>query len=292
MSDTILVPTDGSAESERALDIAIPLAKALNLSITLFWCWEGLPDFEGTFPDEFTEQITTREMADRAAAADRLAHARLTPEGIAHEIESAVGHPAEQLLDLIESTRPRLVAISTHGRSGFKRWRLGSIADRVVRHALADTVIVAPQDETPLRDRIAKIVVPLDGSERAERALDDAATIARATGASLLLVRAYLLVIATTPMGLDVAYTQANEAALAGADAYLAGVGEQLGDLTVEKAVFNGEASQAIIDAAADADLIVMASHGRGGLKRLALGSVTDAVIRGSHKPVLVDRVD
>ena len=54
----ILVPTDGSTESERALDIAIPLAKALDLSITLFWCWEGLPDLDESFSKEFIEEIT------------------------------------------------------------------------------------------------------------------------------------------------------------------------------------------------------------------------------------------
>jgi len=292
MTDTILVPTDGSQESERALDIAIPLAKALDLSITLFWCWEGLPDLDEAFSQEFIEEITTREMKDRAAAVDQLAHSRLAPQGIDHQIESSVGHPAELLLELIESITPRFVAISTHGRSGFKRWRLGSIADRVVRNAQADTIIVSPDDTTPLAEEIGKIVVPLDGSERAENALTDAVQIARATGASLILVRAYLTVLATTPMGLDVAYTQVNEAAMASARLYLDEVAAQIPDIPVEKEVFSGEASQAIIDAAGDADLIVMASHGRGGLARMALGSVTDAVIRGSHKPVLVDRVD
>jgi nucleotide-binding universal stress UspA family protein len=79
---------------------------------------------------------------------------------------------------------------------------------------------------------------------------------------------------------------------MASARLYLDEVAAQIPDIPVEKEVFSGEASQAIIDAAGDADLIVMASHGRGGLARMALGSVTDAVIRGSHKPVLVDRVD
>ena len=292
MTDTILVPTDGSTESERALDIAIPLAKALNLSITLFWCWEGLPDLDEAFAEGFVDEIINRETTDRAAAADQLAHSRIKPHGIDHQIESSVGHPAEQLLDLIDSTKPRFVAISTHGRSGFKRWRLGSVADRVVRNAEADTIIVSPDETTQLAPEIGKIVVPLDGSDRAEKALADAVQIARATGASLILVRAFITVLATTPMGLDVAYTQANEAAMSSAHRYLDEIAAQIDDVPVQKEVFSGEASQAIIEAGADADLIVMASHGRGELARMALGSVTDAVIRGSHKPVLVDRVD
>lgn len=290
MSDTILVPTDGSPESEHALQIAIPLARALGLSITVFWCWEGLPDFEETFPEEFTERITEKETADRAEAAAELARRRIEPAGVAWEIRSAAGDPGTEIVDLAQVLEARYIAMSTHGRSGLKRWRLGSVADRVMRHAETDTIIVAPDPEVPLRTSIERILVPLDGSERAERALDDALVIARATGASLLLLRAYLTVIASSPVGLDVAYTQANEAALASAQRYLAGVGERIADVPIEITVFGGDAAQAIIEAAEGVDLVVMSSHGRGGLLRAALGSTTDAVIRGSGKPVLVAR--
>lgn len=289
MSDTILVPTDGSPESERALDIAIPLAKALGLSIVMFWCWEGLPDFEETFPEAFTQQITEKETADRAEAAAALARRRIEPEGVAWEIRSAVGDPGTEIVDLAQQLEARYIAMSTHGRSGLKRWRLGSVADRVMRHAETDTIIVAPDPDVPLRPTIERILAPLDGSERAERALEDAVVIARAAGASILLLRAYLTVIATSPVGLDVAYTQANEAALAAAQRYLAAVAEQI-DVPIETTVFGGDAAQAIIEASEGVDLVVMSSHGRGGLLRAALGSTTDAVIRGSGKPVLVSR--
>jgi nucleotide-binding universal stress UspA family protein len=290
MSDTILVPTDGSPESERALEIAIPLARALGLSITVFWCWEGLPDFEETFAAEFTDRITEKETADRAEAAAALARRRIEPAGVKWEIRSAVGDPGTEIVDRAQVLEARYIAMTTHGRSGLKRWRLGSVADKVMRHAETDTIIVAPDPEVPLRMSIERILVPLDGSERAERALEDALVIARAAGASLLLLRAYLTVIATSPVGLDVAYTQANEAALASAQRYLAGVGDQIGDVPIETTVFGGDAAQAIIEASEGADLVVMSSHGRGGLLRAALGSTTDAVIRGSGKPVLVAR--
>jgi nucleotide-binding universal stress UspA family protein len=58
--------------------------------------------------------------------------------------------------------------------------------------------------------------------------------------------------------------------------------------LDVTTAVFMGGPSTAILERASDTDLIVMASHGRGGVTRFALGSITDAVIRGSGKPVMV----
>ena len=64
------------------------------------------------------------------------------------------------------------------------------------------------------------------------------------------------------------------------------------GQIPSEIRVSRGDASSSIVAAADEADLVVMSSHGRGGLRRLALGSVTDAVIRGSGKPVFVARSD
>ena len=292
MTDTILVPTDGSPESERALDIAIPLAQALDLSVTLFWCWEGLPEFEDSFDADFTAPITERETADRAAFAAGLAERRLTPLGIESEIAEGSGHPAAEIVRLGEQLQPRLIAISTHGRSGFKRWRLGSVADRVVHETTRDTVVVAPRDEVQLSDTIDTIVVPLDGSDRAQVALDDALPLGRATGATLQLLRAYMTVVPTTPIGADFAYEQANAAALAAVQSYLEEVASQLTDVPNEIKVLSGDASSSIVAAADEADLVVMSSHGRGGLTRMALGSVTDAVIRGSGKPVFVARSD
>lgn len=292
MTDTILVPTDGSPESERALDIAIPLAQALDLSITLFWCWEGLPEFEESFSADFTTTITDRETTDRAAFAASLAERRLAPLGIAVEIAQGAGHPATEIVRVGEELQPRLIAISSHGRSGFKRWRLGSVADRVVRETTRDTVVVAPRDDVQLSETIKRIVVPLDGSDRAQVALDDVLPIARSTGATLLLLRAYMTVVPTTPIGLDVAYEQANEAAMAAVESYLQEVASGLAQLPTETKIYSGDASSSIVAAAEDADLVVMSSHGRGGLARMALGSVTDAVIRGSGKPVYVARSD
>ncbi len=288
MSDQILVPTDGSPESERALEIALPLAKACDCTITFIWCWEGLEALEGVVDAELVDTITQREVSDRKELLQQLGRKACEPSGVAWLTLAPTGKPAAEVVAASEDADVRFIVMATHGRSGFKRWRLGSVADRVVRSASKPTVLVSPsEDEQPLGS-IEKIVVPLDGSELSEGALPVAVEIARQCGASLQLLRAVTALVPITPLALNVAYDDANRAAAAAADAYLARAGEQAEGVPVTTSVVRGHTSSAIIDAAADADMVIMASHGRGGFMRFALGSVADAVTRGSAKPVMV----
>ena len=141
-----------------------------------------------------------------------------------------------------------------------------------------------------------RILIPLDGSARAERALPIAATIARASGASLLLLR---VVDLARQVGV---YSQVPYPALesvahslrAAAEAYVAerARSELLRGLTVETSVATGDASYSVLVHAEawSADLVVLCSHGRTGLARWALGSVAEHVSRHSRVPVLLLR--
>jgi nucleotide-binding universal stress UspA family protein len=132
------------------------------------------------------------------------------------------------------------------------------------------------------------ILVPLDGSDLAERALPYAETLARASGARLLLLRA--VQVPAVP-GRDPLQTQTR--AVQAAERYLAAVAARLaGRGILETAVFYGDAAQAILEEAAlrKADLIVMATHGRSGLGQLLYGSVAKAVLARSPVPVLLVR--
>ena len=147
------------------------------------------------------------------------------------------------------------------------------------------------------------ILVPLDGSDRAAAALPVAREMARRFGGRLWLVQAIQLGNASFALGANAAtggltdpavITSEVEARAEVARAYLSGVAEQLGDvgLQAEYEVRDGPPGDAIIEAAGEAraDLIVMSSHGHGGLGRLVFGSVTDHVVRNSRAPVLVVR--
>jgi nucleotide-binding universal stress UspA family protein len=138
--------------------------------------------------------------------------------------------------------------------------------------------------------KIEKILVPLDGSELAESALATAAEMARSRGATLMLVRA---AEAQTFPGMDP--TDAQITVVQEAETYLAGVAQRLkpqGLAKVETSVWYGPAAATIVDAARarKASLIVMTTHGRGGLGRLILGSVAESVLRGATTPILLLR--
>lgn len=135
--------------------------------------------------------------------------------------------------------------------------------------------------------KLGKILVPLDGSTFAEAALDKALEFA--DGATISLLRA---AEAETPGGES---PEAQVASLREAQAYLRRIVDRLarrGLHRVEAHVWYGAPATAIVEVARTekVDLIVMATHGRGGLERLVLGSVADAVLRGTPVPVLVVR--
>jgi nucleotide-binding universal stress UspA family protein len=134
------------------------------------------------------------------------------------------------------------------------------------------------------------VLVRLDGSALAESALTTAVEMAQARGASLMLVRA---AEAQTFPGVDPGEAQIR--VVQEAESYLAGVAERLkgeGLAKIETSVWYGPAAATIVDAARArrASLIVMTTHGRGGLGRLILGSVAESVLRGATTPILLVR--
>ena len=167
MADQILVPLDGSPESERALDTALPLARTGDNPLLLLWAWEGwerVAELGIAAAEDLTQAIEQRERADREVYLDALARRRCEPAGVAWQRVIPVGDPATTIVETAEAADVRYTVMATHGRSGFKRWRLGSVADRVLRTTSHTTVLIPPGEEREVRDRIRRILVPLDGS--------------------------------------------------------------------------------------------------------------------------------
>lgn len=144
-----------------------------------------------------------------------------------------------------------------------------------------------------------RILVPLDGSLLAERALTVAGTIARQQGSTLLLLRVpvYRQVLVPGVAGYGVFLSDATlEESREEITAYLRDVQQRLAGLevNVQTIVAQGDIAGAVVDQAAeaDADLIVMTTHGYSGITRWMLGSVAERVLRGAPCPVLVIRED
>ena len=140
--------------------------------------------------------------------------------------------------------------------------------------------------------KIDKVLVPLDGSTLAEQALTKALDLVEGADPALLLLRA---AEASTWPGVDP--TEEQIRVVREAEQYLAAVQARLaakGLRKVETSVWYGPPASAIVEAArvAHADLVVMTTHGRSGLGRLILGSVAEAVLRGTSTPILLLRAD
>ena len=137
-----------------------------------------------------------------------------------------------------------------------------------------------------------KILVPLDGSELAERVVPHVQELAKCTGAQVVLLRVAnvpVLAYSTGDVGLA---NSARENVESEAYSYLEGIKARLGNagVSVVLELGGGNVAETIVDCAANdgVDLIAMSTHGRGGLARLMLGSVADRVIRTSTVPVLL----
>jgi nucleotide-binding universal stress UspA family protein len=134
---TIIVPLDGSVLAEAVLPMAMAIAKALKLevllirSISLPTTYAAGPEYAPWPTENFTEEME-KQSTD---ALDKTA-AQLKLEGVEKiRIMVVTGPPAIQVVDIAKETPNSLVIMSTHGRSGVGRFVLGSVADRVVRHA-------------------------------------------------------------------------------------------------------------------------------------------------------------
>jgi nucleotide-binding universal stress UspA family protein len=190
--------------------------------------------------------------------------------------------------------------MATHGRTGLPHLLFGSVAEALLSQSPVPVLLVNARpgeavtgDFSPTR---AKVVIALDGSTFAEAALEPAADLVGTTG-DLILV--YVIVPPTTVQydetGRVIAYLdQQEEARTRDARDYLVGVAKQLEQchpgMRIRTEVRLGEPANGINMIAVDrnADLVVMATHGRTGLSRALVGSVAGAVLRDANTPVLL----
>jgi nucleotide-binding universal stress UspA family protein len=207
------------------------------------------------------------------------------------------GKPADAIIEQAGAEKGTLIAMATHGRSGLDRWMLGSVAEKVLRGSHSPLFLVrAHQDGvTDGAAMIKSIIVPLDGSKLAESVLPTAIEIAKALDLEVILCRAYELAAS--------AY-QGNEDGLPNYDEMLRQVKAETESYLAEKAAalkaaglsrvswvaLEGPSAEQITDYSDKhpGTVVVMCTHGRSGISRWVIGSVTEKVVRHSSGPVLV----
>ncbi len=292
MLATMLVPHDGSALAERALLYATKLARATEARLILLRAAlaHSLP---GVDPGPAQYAVLERAESELAEVANRL-----RSNGVLVEPHVYYDEPASAILDAATSQRADLIVMSTHRRTTLGRWVYGSVADRVLRRTDVPMLLIPPCCEhtwplaRPLGRRL-RILVPLDGSALAEEAFGPAGLLAEAFDAELLLLRVVEPRINQySGGGWEIKFEKAEEVAMA--ESYLEETAGRMPttNWAVRTRVGVGQAAPTITDVAAQegADLIAMASHGRGGLPRLLIGSVAIGVLQRAKMPLLVTR--
>jgi nucleotide-binding universal stress UspA family protein len=263
------------------------------------------PTDVGTAAYPMAEALDAHLAEDRAreeAYLEALA-ARLAPTDLAVRPALLRGHVADTLARHVEDHEVDVVVMTTHGRGGLQRAWLGSTTDSLLRQCRVPLLLIRPCDETreigPESERLFhRVLAGLDGSDTAERALGEALRLGSTADATVVLLHVMSPSVAAVapylPHTVQLTHDEmaAREAYHRG---YLEGVSrcDSMSGRTVEtRVVVDYDPAPAILDVAeeVDADLIVLGTHGRGGLRRMVLGSVADKVIRGTSRAVLVER--
>lgn len=289
MRHGIMVPLDGTQFAEAALPIAISLAKRDGLALQLVTVWQPtLPLYDTTGLLDQWEQSRRTERQDYMS---HLAQQVESASGLHVSVEHLVGRPGEVLPTLAELNGLDLVVMTTYGRGLFGQAALGSVADQVLRKGTSPLVLVRPDEAAPdvnltPAKPIRRILVPLDGSEVAETALQESVLMSGGEPTELVLLR--LLAFPMAPADRDVVRAEKKAA-----EVYLQGIAERLTSWNCSvttRAIEEASPWTGIVDFAESnaIDLIAMTTHGRGGAARLLLGSIANRVVRMSSVPVLL----
>ena len=300
----ILVPLDGSQRAAAAVPYAATLARALDAPIGLLAVVAPFPDLPGVPSDDAIAGDDGRVAAVTAylesVATALRAHDLVVRTAVRH------GNPASAILSEAEAAAGALVVMSTQGRTGLERLRAGSVAQHVLRHGSAPTLVVRPGQEaaTAGRAAITEVTVTLDGSALAEEALPLAARLAAALAVPLTLLRVLPNLVALATSGWYAGYAgyyavtpeleREEERAIAD---YLEALAAPLRapGLTVRtswRRSMRTHAGERLADYLAErpTGLAVIASHGRGGVLRWALGSTAEYVLDQAPCPIVIVR--
>lgn len=267
----ILMALDGSPTAEEALELARPLFRMKDARLDLL---RVVPVVLRAGKPLDTAEVR-RLVAEAGKYVEALA-VRLRDDGVRARANVRFGLPVEEILKFAAAEGNDLVAMTTHGRTGVRRWVLGSVTEQVLRSTHVPLLVRKSFEETPAAGPIRKILAPLDGTAETTQALPYAVDVARACGAEIVLA----------------GVVQEDGAEM---ERYLS---EQAGELWDEGlrariAMPRGEPAHQIkllIDREAP-DLVALATRGRVGVSRWVLGSVVERVLRSVSAPMLVHRI-
>ena len=295
MFKSVLAPLDGSPLAECVLPHLVSIATDYGSEVTLLQVLE-CPNATG---DGQIDPLQWEICKFEAEAYLESIKDRLAKNGVVNiSIVLLEGYPASRIIEYIQANTVDLLVLSSHGKSGLSRWNVSSVARKITQHADQSVLIIrayqAAKLESPPEVRYRRVLVPLDGSKRAECALPAAMTFARYHEARLLVAQVIKRPEMPRQVPLDEEehmlverITEKNKEA---GWNYLEQLQARLPD-TIEPCLRVSDDIATALHAVAeeeDVDLVVLCAHGYSGKRKWPFGSITNSFVEYSPVPLLM----
>lgn len=293
MIDQILVPLDGSSLAECVLPHAVAVGRAMDASVTLLRAVAREPSPGSQAVDPLGWHMRKSE----ADSYLRDVAERLREAGLSADTVLAEGKAPERILGHAREKDVGLIMISSHGASGLSQWNVNSVVQKVILRAYAPVMIVRAyqprvQDLTGLQ--YERLMVPLDGSQRAECTLPWANSLAEFHQCRLLLT--HVVNKPEVPRRAPLTQEESElverltELNREKGEAYLKDLEARVGSAAESRLLVSGDPALTLHEVVdeQDVDLVLMAAHGYSGEKRWPYGSVALNFIAYGSRPLLM----
>jgi nucleotide-binding universal stress UspA family protein len=295
----ILLATDGSPTARQAAEVAARIAKAFDSEVTVLSAIPSISARAAPLEGEYYSRLINKadDNVDEAAAVCKKAGVTVSQKEVPKDRSSVV----ETIVEYAAQDKTDLIVMGTRGLGGFKRAALGSVSSGVAAHAPCATLVVRPGGEKgDAGVAIKRILVAVDGSQNAKRALEAAVDMAKGLKAELRIANVVYIPTLFWSMGVpgsavptDKIEEDAKEAAqelVAKAVKFAkdSGVANSKGELVTDLvSPYQGIVQLAQRDGV---DVIVIGTRGNGGFRKLILGSVANSVLHYADCSVLVTK--
>jgi nucleotide-binding universal stress UspA family protein len=306
MYKRILVPLDGSELGELALPYAEELAEKLDSEIILLNVRSSGEDPGNPEHRAYISKTVATVEQNMKKSGDAAPGQKLKVTSAIIGSPGLMTHAAEEIVDYAEKEKISLIAMATHGRTGIKRWALGSTTDKVVRAAKCPVLLVRAHAAVPGKIKLNKLLVTLDGSQLSETVLPHAESLATKLKAKVILLHVVVPPYHIYPVAEMAGYYSGSaiirvpysdkelkpqkdsaQDYLRKVSAKLAGMG-----ISVSTKMRVGPAADEIIELSDElgVSLVAMSTCGESGFTRWEHGSVATKVLHAGNKPLLLIR--
>jgi nucleotide-binding universal stress UspA family protein len=289
--EKVIVPLDGSVTAEIALPYAQELIARRGAELTLLFVKEAQD-----YRSENIIQAYLDSLVKKSIEAASVYLQGKTKPNFKIQTKILTGQPAEEILKFVENLEGGRIIMASHGQSGVgTRWTLGSVADKVARATTKPITMIRADREKPAihaKGLLHTILVPLDGSKRAEIILPYVKEMAKLVDAEVILLQVLQIQLVTYKM-IEVPVPEETKQA---ARDYLEGL---VADLKKEGINARYEIWETRGDVAGEiveytekklVDLVAMSTHGHTGPSRWMMGSVSNKVLRQGNAPLMLVR--